>query len=810
MALPARKTRHARLGVGVAVVVCVVVWSMAVAAAAGVAGSGEQPKARLDPALVWILQQGSSVDLASLAGQFAVYSGNRPVVRPTVRPSDLQKLLLKPPGSEAVGLPDTPAQPADRLGVFVVTDNPQVLARVGAKAITVAGEVVTARLNIEQIRKLATQPEVRAIRLGRKVRPLLDRSVPEVGAQLLQTMQPFLLGKGVISGAVDTGIDHLHKDFRAPATPDDTEELASRILFIWDQMPDRGYFLPTPCQLQACVEKPPAGFGYGIEYTRADIEQDIRNRVTSPYDAAAVVKQVDDYGHGTHVAGIQASDGSSQPPGYPARYVGMAPASDIIMVRTALNDTEIVDAVAYIFKKADELGRPAVANLSLGGHYGPHDGTDPFDIAISNLATAPGRIVVVAAGNEGADRIHAGATVTEGAPGTLVTLTLPDADPVSPGFQPDPVGFAISLWYPQASRFTISIKSPSGSTYTADYGTVPTGLTPTADGCLLLYNGPSTLPQTVDNQVEIQVLGSDFGCPNAVATGQWTLSVAAQAGSPGGRWDAWIYYTETAAFDTPFADPNMTVGSPGTAKGVITVGAYVTRDRWQSINGRVVMPSNEPVGSYALFTSRGPTRDGRLKPDVSAPGSWIVATASRWSDLYYFADQLLVVPDREHMALQGTSMATPHVAGLVAQMLQAVPTLTTAEVRDLLLSTARSDVYTGVTPNVVWGYGKISADKAYAAEVGPREFAIRVGPNPARDVTTFYYSLDRDYPSATLLVYTIAGKRVYEQQVPSTAGAHYVNWNLTNDSGQPLATGLYVFVLKAGDRTATGKLLVAR
>ncbi|WP_324715530.1 S8 family serine peptidase [Carboxydochorda subterranea] len=815
-----------------------------VAAAAGAApgsATGSRSGARLDPALKWLLKQAEKekeIDLAPLAGLFAVYRDNRPVTVPMFRPSQTGMLVpgvpsqgsaggqgLKPSGAGA-GSVASRGVPADRFGVFVITDNPGVLASVGARPNTVAGNVVTAHLTLDQIRRLKDAPGVQAIRLGRRVRLTLDRSVPEIGAQVLQTMQPFLRGKGVISGAVDTGISYLHKDFRAPKGPGDQEELASRILFIWDQMPGISYFgagWPMPCAPADCPHNPPAGFDYGTEYTKAQIEQDIASGVRDAYDPRAIVKAVDDYGHGTHVAGIQASDGSSQPAGYPARYVGMAPDSDIIMVRTTLHDTDIVDGVAYIFRKADELGRPAVVNLSLGGQFGPHDGTEAFDLAVSNLASKPGRIVVVSAGNEGSDRIHAGAEVTAGGPATSARLTLPDADPSTPGNQPDPDGYAISLWYPEASRFTVSLTSPGGHTYSAAWGTEPEAPVVTPDGCILVSNGPPALAsigsvqsETTANQVEIEVLGSQGapGCPADAATGTWTLTVSPGASSPAGRWDGWIYFGN-ATFDVQYADPNMTVGSPGVAKGVITVGAYMTRDRWQSINGNVVVPRTEPVGSYAPFTSRGPTRDGRQKPEVSAPGSWIVATAAKESDLYAatnstFGPQYLVVPDREHLSLQGTSMAAPHVAGLAAQMLQAVPGLTTPDVRDLLTSTARSDLYTGVTPNVVWGYGKISADRAYAAEVSPRQFAIRVGPNPAREVATFYYSLDRDYPFVTLLVYTVAGQRVYEQPLPSTAGSHFVHWNLTNTSGQPLATGMYLFVLKAGERTSTGKLLVAR
>jgi serine protease AprX len=108
---------------------------------------------------------------------------------------------------------------------------------------------------------------------------------------------------------------------------------------------------------------------------------------------------------------------------------------------------------------------------------------------------------------------------------------------------------------------------------------------------------------------------------------------------------------------------SRTVGAPGAAADVITVGAVDRSDR------------------VARFSSRGPTADGRIKPDVCLPGTDIVSARAVDSS------QGQPVSDR-YTAMSGTSMATPHASGLAALLLQAQPDLTPAQVKSVLMETA--------------------------------------------------------------------------------------------------------------------------
>lgn len=137
-----------------------------------------------------------------------------------------------------------------------------------------------------------------------------------------------------------------------------------------------------------------------------------------------------------------------------------------------------------------------------------------------------------------------------------------------------------------------------------------------------------------------------------------------------------------------------TVGSPGCARFVITVGAITDNDQ------------------MARFSSRGPTADGRIKPDVVFPGVGIIAPQA-------VGTRLGTVIEDGYVASDGTSMATPHASGVAALMLQANPSLTAEQVKTQMLAAA---VSIGAQPNEQ-GVGKVDAFSAY-------QKALSVAPPP--------------------------------------------------------------------------------
>jgi serine protease AprX len=142
-----------------------------------------------------------------------------------------------------------------------------------------------------------------------------------------------------------------------------------------------------------------------------------------------------------------------------------------------------------------------------------------------------------------------------------------------------------------------------------------------------------------------------------------------------------------------------TIGSPGAAADVITVGAADRADR------------------VASFSSRGPTADNRTKPDVCFPGTDIVAARASGTSMGSPVDA-------QYTSASGTSMATPHAAGLVALLLQAKSDATPAQIKQVLMDTALD---MGADPNAQ-GAGRAQADRALAAIKG--EEPPSPGPEP--------------------------------------------------------------------------------
>ena len=619
------------------------------------------------------------------------------------------------------------------------------------------GSIVAVDVTPLELMRLLEEEDVVYIEPAWKAKPHLDVSVPAIGVDELHGLSPAVLGEGVIVGAVDTGIDYSHLDFRYDANGDGYEE-SSRILAIWDQT-----------------------FGlFGIRYSQAEIEDDL----AAGYGAdAGTVRQSDIDGHGTHVMSIAAGDGSASEYGF----VGVAPKASLIIVKTTFFTSDILSGVEYVFDTADSLGLPAVVNLSLGGQEGPHDGTSLFEQGLDELADGPGRAIVVSAGNEGDQDIHASSTLHGGS--------------MSYEIDPGDTQVELSIWYPGASRFSVAITPPGETPIVVPWGT-ETGVLVTTAGIVRVDNAWAGVnPNNGDNEVFVRIYGLSTFTP-------WRITVSDAGG--GGRFDAWVTSGTAALIG---GDSASTVDEPGNADNVITVGAYTTKATWPSQSGDQDYTSQYTVGTMAYFSSRGPTRDGRTKPEVVAPGAWICAALSEdagWQSTF-------VHPDGVHSMELGTSMAAPHVSGTIALMLSVDPDLTPSDIRGVLTSTATQNGRTGSVPNPLWGWGKLDAAAAVQEVIasGPEPPpateipVIALTANPVNSVAQFTYSVPSGTTVATLRIYDVTGVLVYDVAVDPLRRS--VTWNLRTNGGETLASGLYLYVLVTDRGTSeAGRLVIAR
>ena len=553
----------------------------------------------------------------------------------------------------------------------------------GFDARELAGDVADLRTTAAELRRLAALPGVVAIEERRILHPLLDASGPAIGAPAARA-ETGLDGTGALVALIDTGIDFRHADLR-------NADGSTRVAAILDYVHARGALHP---------ELP--DYNGGALWLQADIDATLAADASGMPPANAVTEQ-DTNGHGTHVAGIAASNGLATGHGFPAgRYVGVAPGAALIVVQgthgdATFTDSDVIAGCRFAVDEATRRARPVVANLSLGSNSGPHDGTSDLEAALDHLfpADQPGRALVVAAGNEGGRDQHAGAWALDGAITTAV-----DADTSR---QPD-AQLAFELWH--TGTLAITVTSPAGHRY----GPVKAGVVfngpMTSEGQVLVDNGATSATRPDGRQPASIVVAGPAGA--APAGGRWSLTLDGHAS----RWDIWITDEPAAATPAHFVDrvaEDDRLDMPATAHNAIVVGSFVTRNQWTTVDGMPVTRS-AVVGAPSTFSSSGPTADGRFAPDLLAPGEYIVSALSadaspdNPSSAFFVApgNHLTWADDGVHAVLRGTSQAAPHVAGAIALLLQADPTLTASAIREILRVTAR-DSGRGFTPKLGFG-----------------------------------------------------------------------------------------------------------
>ncbi|MBI4417731.1 MAG: S8 family peptidase [Ignavibacteriales bacterium] len=285
----------------------------------------------------------------------------------------------------------------------------------------------------------------------------------------------------------------------------------------------------------------------------------------------------------------------------------------------------------------------------------------------------------------------------------------------------------------------------------------------TTDGTIDLYNYVAV--QNSLRNVFMQVSDAQGTAP---ASGTWKLTISNPTVTA--NYDAWLGHATMNA-TLVNGDNNKSVGMPGTSNSAITVGSYVAKWGWPSSDGNnYSYGGSDRTSNISLFSGIGPTRDNRQKPDLVAPGQAIVAALSTSAT----PTSAYVVPGSKHVVSQGTSMATPHVAGAVALMLQANPALTAAQIKNLLINTADADAFTSTVPNNTWGHGKLDALEAVVKIVSTASITRKV----------FAYDLP-----GTNQVVTLPGTKKFAVKIsPDISGRLTgIHLNLTIQSQNPIS-----------------------
>lgn len=501
---------------------------------------------------------------------------------------------------------------------------------------------------------------------------LLDSTSMEQAGILPVLRQPALNtgGEGVLVGLIDTGIDYQNPLFR---NPDGT----TRILGIWDQTADGSF----PMESSRGITYQ---FLYGQEYQKAQIDEALASE-----EPLAVVPVTDPSGHGTFLAGI-AAGGSTEN----ADFTGAAPACSIGVVKlnpakqylrdyylipdsaAAYQANDIMTAVTYLRFLAYRHQLPLVICLGLGSNQGSHDGTSPLSRTLDQLNNLRGVTAVCAAGNEVGLRHHCiGYAGEDASDYTEIELRVGEGER----------GFLVELWASFPEVYTVGLVSPTGQTtgripYGADnHTTIQFPLEQTSVTI-------SYLTSSVTQNSYLTVLR--FQAP---ASGIWKIHVYPSR-TISGIFHLWLpadgFLSPNTFFLSP--DPSTTITDPGNAAFPVTCAAY-----------------DHTNGSLYIHSSRGYTRDGRVKPDLTAPGVQV------------YGPGISSIPgDFPYTRMTGSSIAAAHTAGAAANLYSwgyvkgNDPSISGRSIKAYLtLGADRRPNYT--YPNPEWGYGTLNLYQSF-------------------------------------------------------------------------------------------------
>lgn len=643
------------------------------------------------------------------------------------------------------------------------------LEQMGCRVGSCSGRIYTLRVRVENLEKVVQSGIFEKIDVAKKIGSLhLDKAIQDVNAdyvhQGMEGLPQGYDGSGVIIGVADWGFDYTHPVFY------DTLLERNRILGVWDQFRS-GY-------------NPPEGFDYGAflegEETYLVAQSDTSNIYKVGY-------------HGTHVAGIAGGNAVG------TKYKGIAPGVDFLFSSWLVDESNVLDAYVWMKNVAKQLNRRLVINNSWGVYsFGAMDGTSLLDEFIYNLAQQDSVIFITSAGNNGGSSFHAKMDFNNN--DTLRSefkFNLPT--PASENYW----GQTVSMVGDSCAAFSSRIElytyggellwqSPWINT---EDNAIQTDYTLYNDGDSLIYR-VSSLSAEENGRPEVvwEVRHSDY------YTSARCVVVAASESGYVHSWNVACLTTGVGNWGLPFAwrevgyvegDSEYAIGEPGIGRGVITIAAHRAAKRNSASNSQI-----------ASFSSGGPNLCDYLKPELSAPGQGVVSALSSFTTEDIAGNTPVEFNGRtyEFTSLSGTSMSCPVVSGVAALVLQANPSLTFEQMRQILTSTARSDNFTGEVPNYTWGYGKVDAMSAVkeavrlvGLESTVPQSEVKILPNPTRStlrVENMPQNCER------IAICDISGREIL-QIAPS---------NNTIDV-EELKSGVYFLKMECNDKALTFKFV---
>ena len=316
--------------------------------------------------------------------------------------------------------------------------------------------------------------------------------------------------------------------------------------------------------------------------------------------------------HGTHVAGIACQ---------------VANEANLIVVRVGSiqtdvfsRSTEFMRAIKFILDKALELNMPVAINISYGSNEGSHRGLSLFEQYIDDMTSFWKNNIVVAAGNNADKGGHRNIRLDNQQ--VEVEFVVGENEQI----------LNVNVWPDFTDEFSLYLVNPS-NLRSQEISLTSGEIRNVLGGTRIRGYFYPISPYSLVRRLTIQ-MSSD----NNISPGIWKL-VFTPINIVMGNVNIYLPTSEGISRDTRFleANKNLTVTVPGTASKVITVGSF-----------------NSRTDTVSIFSGEGDISQNVLKPDLLAPGE----------------DILSVLPGGSVGALSGTSMATPHVTGVVALLME--------------------------------------------------------------------------------------------------------------------------------------------
>jgi minor extracellular serine protease Vpr len=678
-----------------------------------------------------------------------------------------------------------------------------VVQKAGVDIRTVTGTIATASIPFSQLAAVALLPSIKRIEL-----PLLFRRNSDTLMQKFTTVDRVLggnapltkpyTGEGVVIGIIDDGIEFGHPYFLDAAGK-------TTINAIWNM---------------DYIGNPPSGYNYGTLWEK----DSLNSFLNSTYNTGSLLqfqRKFGSAGHGTAVASLAAGKN------------GVAPGAEIIAVAltafldTLLRSDRIVDGIAFINDRAKKMGKKCVINISLGTQWGgPHDGKTLVERAIDSLCTEEqGLLVCTSAGNDGNSWKHWGGfqihpdssfglakSTYEGAmyfsipkqhsSSLLVSIT----DSRAPNFSSPAISRDSILYQTPFLRIDSIIQSPVPISFTSHLknGIKSASITFSASHANSEYD-------------ELIITLKEYTSPaNGLPDLHVNRFIFKGSGMVHGYFPflnlhpLYVFGNNPYPNDSTYrsTDCDYSTIIPTHAFSVLSSGAYNIRECYVNrLQNKVI--NAYPSCQLTYFTSRGPTFDGRIKPDVVTPGENVLSARSRWSD--FLGHEFILDPN--YQMFSGTSASSPITAGIAALVWQKFPSYTRDSIIQRIKSTAYNDNYTtdvlSPVPNNRSGWGKADAFKALTGvdtelsnecrqqtickiddiPILPSQSALInnfiIYPNPSNGTVFVKYSA---IDPLVISVYNALGQLVHTTSLPAAPGSQVSTLRLSH-----LANGLYFF-----------------